>query len=168
MLLAFKHRILQHPWPDVLINAWTRSPWVHVEILLEDPPRRGWAVGARTNSNGVALSHTWAEALATDPPTRWEGYRVPVASERDVWEFLAPQMGKRFNYPAIFGAQGFGLPVNNRRGWFCSELAYAVCREFSTVVFPDVRPVWVHPGRLRDYCITAGCEPVSLTMNNTH
>jgi hypothetical protein len=162
MLLAFKHRIQNKPFPDVLINLWTRSPWVHVEILLEDAPRRGWAIGARTAGNGVQLSSQWTDALTTVPQAMWEFYRVPVRSEKEVWEFLGPQLGKHFNYSSVIGAQGLGLPVQNQKTWFCSELAYALVQQCSTLAFAQVEPISVHPGKLREYCIRAGCELVKI------
>lgn len=157
MILAFKYRPDRADLADTAVSVWTRSAFVHVEVLIETPERL--AIAARSGPNHAVVRDTWETALAGG---RWECYRVPVSSEADVRDFLLGQVGKAFNYPAIALSQIYGLRLNHRQAWFCSELAYVVCREFSGLAFPDVRPARVHPGRLRDYCLAVGCALINI------
>lgn len=143
-----------------LIQLYTGSPYMHVEILLEMP--YNMAIAARTQFDGITALPFW-EAMPTYPKG-WELYRVPThVSEDEIFDFLLPEIGKSFNYPSLIATQGLGLRLQNPNERFCSEIAYLIVKQFATVPMPAVQPAKVNPGSLRQMLIDTGCMPVTLS-----
>lgn len=160
MLLAFKHRRTNPIAANLLIELWTRSPWVHVEVLVESG--RQFAVAARTQYDGVhALPYS---AVLKGYPDGWECYRVPLwdETEQEAKKWLLAQTCMTFNFPNVILSQGYGIGVSNLSEWFCSEIAYTMLRQYSSLETPDVQAYNMSPGRLRQFCIDQGCEQVTL------
>lgn len=144
-----------------LIQFYTGSPYMHVEILLEAP--YNMAISARTQYDGITAL-PYSAAMPTYPKG-WELYRVPTReSEEAIFSFLLPETGKSFNYPSLVATQGLGLRLQNPSERFCSEIAYMTVKRFATVPIPEVLPAQVNPGRMRQMLIDAGCMSVTLSQ----
>lgn len=158
MIVAFKNKLNTVDLANRLIAYWTKSDWVHCEILLNEPRRV--AISARISTDGITFS-SWADALTM--PNSWEYYQV-TADEQAVWDFLMAQTGKSYNVKGLLGSQIFGQAVHQSESWFCSELTYAAILNFSPINLPLVEPANVNPAMLRQYLINAECPKVSINI----
>lgn len=159
MIVAFKNRLNKLDLANQLISFWTRSDWIHVEMLLEFP--RQMAVSSRPSHGGITVSD-WPSVLTN--PYWWEYYEVPVYSENEVWSFLLSQADKSFNWSGLIAAQVFGSSLPRNDSWFCSELTYATLVQYSTISLPLRDPAQVSPAMLRDYLISAHCPKIELSL----
>lgn len=158
MIVAFKNKQSKPDLTNKLIGFWTKSEWVHVEMLLTDPHI---AVTSRPADSGV-WAKNWDSILAND--NLWEFYEVPVTSDRDVWKFLMEQTDKSFNYLGLVAGQVLGSSMNRTDAWFCSELTYSVLLQYGQITLPQRQPSFVSPALLRQYLIDAGCTQVSINQ----
>ena len=159
MIVAFKHKSNTVDLANKLIGYWTKSDWVHCEMLLYTP--RQVAVSARISSDGITVS-SWKETLII--PNSWDYYDVPVSDDQGVWDFLIAQADKSYNVKGMLASQIFGTSVHQAGSWFCSELTYAVLCHFSSLNLPIVEPANVNPGILRQFLINADCPKISINI----
>lgn len=159
MIIAFKHKSNTVDLTNRLIGYWTKSDWVHCEMLLSEP--RQVAISARISADGITFS-SWHDVLVN--LNSWEYYQVPVLDEQAVWDFLIFQTGKSYNVKGMLASQLFKTALHQADSWFCSELTYAVLLHFSSVNLPIVEPASVNPALLRQYLINAECPTVSINI----
>jgi uncharacterized protein YycO len=104
IILQFTARRKIGSW---LIRQFTWSDYSHVDIVLPD----GRLLGARLDG-GVSIQ----------PPGSFEEcVRFEVDAPNDVIRHVMSQIGKPYDYAAIFGII-FRRNWHNPKKWFCSEL----------------------------------------------
>jgi uncharacterized protein YycO len=121
-----------------LIRIGTRSDWNHVDLLFSD----GTLIGATS----AGVQKLTLEKRIYNSSYRTYAYRideVEVKDEQKVYEFAMAQLGKTYDYTAVFA---FLLPWranwNANRRWFCSELvAAAIVAGGTTIARMDMHRV---------------------------
>lgn len=156
MIVAFKQAAATPDLANQVIGYWTESDWVHCEMLLMHPRRL--AVSSRVDGGVTAI--TWGDLLTN--PDQWELYWVPITNETDVWDFLAGEMGKGFNWVGLLAGHVAKIARSQPDQWFCSELTYAVLQQFSLLDLPQREPARVSPADLRSYVLDNACQQVFI------
>ena len=120
---------------DSVIRVYTRSQWSHVGVVLRDGSYiDAWPSGVGFEKFQVQLSLA-AQHINID---------VPLPDEHAAENFLSAQIGKPYDYTAVFG-----FPFrkwNDDRKWYCSELV-AAALQAGGMTIPDAR--WISPESLR-------------------
>lgn len=106
---------------SLVIKWFTRSKWSHVDILLEDNFEDETPIVGALASTGVT-KYTLGERLKT--AKRAVAVRIvctPEMAKRGT-DWLETQIGKEYDWGAIFFAIGFNRDWRSEENWFCSEL----------------------------------------------
>ena len=98
---------------SALIRFFTFSKWSHVAIEFNG------VVIDSTSVNGVAVS-SYKRFAATHKSIHME--ELTGVNEEAVWRFLKSQIGKKYDFRAIFSFP-FRRSWQRNSKWFCSELA---------------------------------------------
>lgn len=103
---------------DRAIQAFTRSPFSHVELVLNTPDADGldFLRSSSGRDGGVR------DRRIAMNPDHWEIVRIEPWANADAWEIAGTQMGKPYDFRGIFLSQLLGASRHSRKGWFCSEL----------------------------------------------
>lgn len=101
---------------DRAVRAWTRSPYSHCELVLED----GRFVSSSPRDGGVRAKYI---EPATDT---WDFMAVPWVEQGDVEAALKRESGAGYDWVGIVGSQLLPVGVHSRKRWFCSEFCGAV------------------------------------------
>lgn len=125
----------------VLIRAVTWSSWSHVAVIVDE-------------ESDVAIEAVWPRVRKTTVTeikrkhSKWKIVEVPVDDEISVLDFLESQVGKKYDWTALFGIL-FHRDWSKDSRWYCSELAAAALTQskplFRTEVAKRVTPqmLWV-------------------------
>lgn len=106
---------------DRAIRFARRSPYSHVEALLERIDTHTWLCGSSSpRDGGVRLKRI------TLNPDNWQLLPDPHADAVSMRAWFEEHTGQKYDW---LGALGFALPVplDSARRWYCSE-AYAAAR----------------------------------------
>ena len=120
IVLAFNKKI-ESPI-DRLISYWTSSPYVHVEMIIENK----W-ISSSSDSNGVRIREL--RPLKND----WDYVVVEVQKnyKENVLTFIKSQENKKYDWAGIIWNQVFNIRRGqNQNKWFCSELVAEILRRF--------------------------------------
>lgn len=135
--LAFQKKTKSFNLMAWLIKIWTRSPYFHVELVIEDK----W-VTSNSDVGGVVVRDL--------KPFKdsWDYVNVDVNETQllNVWYFIWQENGSAYDWCGIFCAQVLGLNHHNPREWFCSEFVSEVLKQFKHPEFIDVNPIVMNPG----------------------
>jgi hypothetical protein len=96
---------------DKLIRLWTRSPYSHCELVLDD----GRFVSSSPRDGGVR-----AKLIEPDPDT-WDLLPLPWVREDVVEELLQAEQGAGYDWIGILGSQILPVGIQSQSRWFCSE-----------------------------------------------
>lgn len=102
-----------------LIRVFTWSPWSHCVIVEDDRH-----VIESTMAHGGVRRRPLLEII--NEYSRVELVEIPLTDEQAALDFARAQLGKPYDWRAIFG---FLLHRDwaDDRAWFCNELAEAAC-----------------------------------------
>lgn len=137
--LAFNKNI--ETYTDRLISKWTKSPYVHVEMIIGDK----W-ISSSTLYGGVKVQKL------RPLKDHWDYVVVNVQEiyTEDVWEFIIAQEGKDYDWAGIIWAQVFNIKRGqNQDKWFCSELVAEILRRFGNPKIKKCSASY-NPGELFD------------------
>ncbi|WP_244322649.1 MULTISPECIES: hypothetical protein [Pseudomonas] len=96
---------------DRLIRIWTRSPYSHCELILED----GRFASSSPRDGGVR-----AKLIEPDPAV-WDFLPLPWVREEMVEELLQAEHGSGYDWIGILGSQILPVGIQSQSRWFCSE-----------------------------------------------
>ena len=123
---------------DSLIRWWTRSPFSHVELVIDglwytSSPRDG---GVRSKKLKYKKEH-------------WTLLNLNLTDEQveDVKSFFNGEIGKKYDILGIVFSQIFFLGKDMRNEWFCSEICLAALQECG-VLDDKLNPALYAPGDL--------------------
>ena len=123
---------------DSIVRVWTQSIYSHTEIVIDDI----W-YGASPRDGGVVRRRV------SPKKENWDYIDIECSDveKTAVIEFLEEQIGKRYDYLGIFTAQIIGVNADDKKKWFCSELAASALIDAGIVTLPYV-PNYYSPARL--------------------
>lgn len=101
---------------DRLIRIWTRSPYSHCELVLED----GRFASSSPRDGGVR-----AKLIEPDPPI-WDFLPLPWVREEVVEELLQAEQGAGYDWVGVLGSQILPVGIQSKSRWFCSEFCAQV------------------------------------------
>ncbi|RLC81293.1 MAG: hypothetical protein DRI61_04125, partial [Chloroflexi bacterium] len=123
---------------DRLVRWWTRSPYSHVEVVIDGiwysaSPREG-------EVRSKAMPMSW---------DRWDFVRINAtpSQKRHIRDLFESQMGKHYDWLGIVMTQIIPLGIQNPSRWFCSEICAAVLHDSGAAPL-SAMPAWYSPGRL--------------------
>jgi len=124
-------------WVDWTIRKWTRSPYSHCEIVIDNT----W-YSSSARDGGVRKKNIYHN------PENWDfiDIKIQVNDENIIKMFFNKQIGKKYDYVGILLSQVIPLHKDIKNRWFCSEIcAYAL--QLIGMLPKDKRPNWYSPGR---------------------
>ncbi len=142
---------------DALITWWTRSEWVHCEVIVPHPQTGElWAFSARSDDKQVS-ARPLAQVVSDN--VGWLFYQVPIAlaNGEPLWVWLMDQCYTPYDYRGLVHSMILGRPSRDSDQWFCSELVMAAIQRYSRLDLLPVDPAFVSPGALRTWLINEGC-----------
>ncbi len=141
-ILAFKKKIGKTPWYGKIISWWCKSPYYHVEIILD----RKWI----SASPGEKV---YVRDLRPLLKKEWDYVIMPpLTINKEMYEnvkgYAYRQHGTKYDMFAILFSMVFPWGLNSGKQWFCSELVVEVLRLLGYSVLYDNQPCTVSPGKL--------------------
>lgn len=131
-----------HEWNDFIghaICAWTRSPYSHVELVID-----GICYSSSLRDGGVRAKRINLY------PHWWRVIPIEWASADFAKGFFESHLGAPYGYADLIGQHVVRLPWHDPNGWICSEIC-AAALELS-------RPHQFSPGSLVDYVLYRNAE----------
>lgn len=151
MIVAFSHIDNSADVANKLTHWFTRSVWVHAELILE-PTMAAWS--ARPDGKGVSVLP--AKQVVSGKPT-WEFWHVPDSDRAALLRWLLAQEGKKYDYGDLVRMVS-PVPLVHTDRWFCSELCYVAVKDFGRLYIPEYLPDTVFPAMFREIIIEAGAK----------
>jgi uncharacterized protein YycO len=127
-------------WISRAIKFVTWGQYSHTAIILGN----GSIVEAWQGSNSVRVIKHISDGHKPGTPVDIYSVRMGAEQERVFREFIASQIGKKYDF---WGIAGFLRRKDLQRGesWFCSELFAAGCEKAGVKLLNNVRPSQVSP-----------------------
>ncbi len=127
-------------WLDKLIKLWTRGPYSHVELIMNDM----WIT-----------SHPSVGIRSRKAPTDLENWDI-ITIEYDSCDMLQDtfvkyyndQIGCKYDWKGIFFSQFFKIGYNQDDKWFCSEFVTKLLQVLSIYEVLDLQPNKIDPSEL--------------------
>jgi len=140
VILAFKHKLSDRfstRLKQKIIQKWTRSPYYHVEIIIDGE----WIEA--DNSKGLVRHKLRPLSDA------YHYVEVPVNkcahTQNLVDSFIDSQMGSKYDWVGIFLSQVIKLGVDKKDKWFCSEFVSKILQIYNVEPFIYVKPENMSP-----------------------
>lgn len=131
MKIGFKHKNHDNDLASYIISAWTRSKYIHSQIMFSNGQ-----VGSSWKSHGVAFKSVPEAIQYPEHFTFIDLTNTPI-DEWMVYDFIQSQLGNDFDMRAIISTI---LPIRGSLNkWQCSELVY------SSLVWGGMTPVDIAP-----------------------
>jgi len=120
---------------DKLVRLKTRSPYSHMELILED----GYMYSISPRENRVRRKvHVWDES-------KWDYLDIPDADQSLIYEFFKMTENSHYDW---FGICGFVIPLQDREDlWFCSEWCTTALKISGCKKLWVVEPSKASPGK---------------------
>lgn len=138
----------RHEWHHRFVRWWTKSPYSHAEIVLDDGET--WASISPFLYNRVA-----ARIRTSVPPEDWDylDFKVTSSELRALKDFISETTGDGYDWIGMLLSQILPIIIKGKGRWYCSSwiahcLAHAGIirwKKLGIYEFPDL-----HPGRLHD------------------
>jgi len=133
-------------WTDKAIRLWTRSKYSHSELVI----------------NGVWYSSSPRDLkvrgkIIIPQANHWDYIDIPTSNEqkRIMVDFFNEQMGKPYDFLAIFLTQILPLNIQDPNKWFCSESDSKAL--MLAGILPSDKPAqWYSPERLFQRALSLG------------
>ena len=132
-----------HKWHDVggrLICWWTRSPYSHVEIVIN-----GVCYSSSLRDGGVRK-----KTIDLDKP-HWRVIPIEWRNETDAWREFAKRNGKPYGWMDLITQHVLRLPVDDP-GLLCSELCALM------LGLPESTARGMSPGALVEYVLSRNAK----------
>lgn len=144
MTLCFKHKLHDNDFIDLLISTWTKSKYIHTQILFSDG-----IVGGAWMETGVAFRPK-EEVLEFPEYFTLVNMQNTEVNEQIVYEFIEKEIGKEFDMKGAIISTAIPSIRALRDKWHCTEIVYAalVAGGMPICEFP---PEAVTPQRLFDH-----------------
>ena len=125
-----------HKWHDFggrLICAWTRSPYSHVEIVIDGSCFSSSLRDGGVRAKPIDLDKPWWRVLTID----WRG-------REDAWRVFQRHIGQPYGWGDLIAQHVLRLPVSDP-GLLCSELCALM------LGLPESTARGMSPGQLVEY-----------------
>lgn len=100
---------------NVLVRWWTKGPYSHCELILEEYPDGTVLCGSSSQlEGGVRLKR-----MALDPE-RWDVLTAPLGNRETALGWFKQHQGAGYDYLGLLGFLARPVTGHQRR-WFCSE-----------------------------------------------
>jgi len=125
-------------WVDWAIRKWTRSPYSHCEIVIDNT----W-YSSSARDGGVRKKNIHHN------PENWDfiDIKIQVNDKNIIKMFFNKQIGKKYDYVGILLSQVIPLHEDIKNRWFCSEIC-AYTLQLIDILPKDKKSNWYSPGRL--------------------
>ena len=125
-------------WFDKLIRWWTRSPYSHSELVIDDI----WYSSSPRDGH-VRATRIYAV------PNHWDFIHIDCSEQakRTITDAIDSQLGKPYDIIGILLSQVIPLGVDDPNSWFCSEIC--ACALQKAGILPRAhKAAWFSPARL--------------------
>ena len=135
-----------------LIRWWTKSPYSHCAVLLNEELMFEAAPGAGTRFVPVG------PLLTGD----WDALEIKTSADDDqaVLTFCQLEDRLKYDWKGIFFSQIIKMQRAAKNEWFCSEIATAIAQRIGYMI--NNVPCTVDPGKLYKRLKEAGAAPCVL------
>lgn len=96
---------------NALIRWWTRSPYSHCELLLED----GYAYSSSIRDGGVRRK------IIDLDSGHWDVIDIPWADNKKIYNYYLLSMHDKYGWLDLLHSQVFNTALDQPRAAFCSE-----------------------------------------------
>lgn len=122
MVVAFKHRLHDNDWYDMLISWWTDSEFIHTQIIFPNGK-----VGSSWMDTGVAFK-TMRETIIY--PFHYTFVAIPEGAldEQKVYDYVASRRGQKFDMKGAILATAVPYAIGGRNRWHCSEVSFSALK----------------------------------------
>jgi len=123
--LAFKKYDIKPSFSDKLldkaIKSWTKSPYFHCEIIINDD----WI------SSSPEAGSVYRNKLK-ELKSNYDYITIEVDGRKNkkVQKFIDSQLGKKYDYFGIFFSQIIDVELDNKNKWFCSEIVAYILKMY--------------------------------------
>ena len=131
-------------WADTLIRLWTRSPYSHCELVIDDGDELLWISSSPRDGKVRILQNPSMN------PNNWDYITIPntvFADNQLIVKLVSPQLGKKYDWLGIFFTQFLPLNIQDPNKWFCSEIVTYLLKKSILSTIKN-KPAWYNPGRL--------------------
>lgn len=137
MIVAFRKR--KHSLFSWLISWWTKSIFVHCEIVLA-----GGTMISAVEKRGVRIIYTLDEFSEKS----WELVEITMTEkqETDIYTWCLGELGCKYDWAGILFCQVFKFGRQHKDKWFCSEFCTAALQQAGWL--QGVKPYQQCPGKL--------------------
>ena len=135
-------------WHHRFIRWWTKSPYSHAEIVLDDGET--WV-----SISPFLFTRVAARVRTHVPPDDWDylEFRVTPEELHALKDFISETTGDGYDWPGMLLSQVLPFIIKGKGRWYCSSwIAHALShagivkwKKLGIYEFPDL-----HPGRLHD------------------
>jgi len=122
---------------DRLIQLWTWSKYSHCELIFSDDRTFGTSLSFPFQTEFCKRPHLWF----------WDIVEVNIPPEKEalIRKFCEGQVGKQYDWKAIFFSQILPFRADNPKKWICSEVTTAAFRAAGYLT--KHKPCAVSPGK---------------------
>jgi hypothetical protein len=106
-------------WVDRVIRWATRSPYSHVEVLLDGIPEGG---STRTSYSASGRDGGVREKGITFDAGKWDFVSVPWVDPIKALAIFSQEQGSAYDWLGLILSQVLNLHRGSKGRWFCSEL----------------------------------------------
>ncbi len=151
----------QHEWHHRFIRWWTRSPYSHAEIVLDDGET--WV-----SISPFLFTRVAARVRTHVPPDEWDYLEFAVTTDelRALKDFISETTGDGYDWTGMLLSQVLPFIVKGKGKWYCSSwIAHALShagivrwKRLGIYELPDL-----HPGRLYEILSQVALGPRDVT-----
>ena len=138
LTLAFR-KVDKTDIADQLISFWTKSKYVHVELIMDN-------MWISSNLKGVHIK----ELTPLKDTYDYHNLEVIITHDQyvNIVKWIYKQNGKTYDRLGIYLSQFIPLRIDNRNKWFCSELVTKILQMLNVVEVQDNYPFLTSPADL--------------------
>ena len=147
----------QHEWHHRFIRWWTRSPYSHAEIVLDDGET--WV-----SISPFLYTRVAARVRTQVPDDEWDylDFRITPEELRALKDFISETTGDGYDWIGMIISHALPIIVKGKGRWYCSQwIAHALShagivkwKKLGIYEFPDL-----NPGRLHDILMQVSGSP---------
>lgn len=138
--IAFEKVKKDSPFYDKSISWWTKSGYIHTEIIIGDK----WISSLDTGVHVKLLRPLKDQYTYKKLPT----IKLRRQQYNDIMEWIYKQEGKSYDYTGIMYSQVLPLRLDNRNEWFCSEIVTKILQLLLVKEVFNLLPHLQSPGDL--------------------
>jgi len=144
-------------WHHRLIRRWTRSPYSHVEIVLDDGET--WA-----SISPLLFARVAARVRTHVVDDEWDYVEFAVTPEelQTLKNFISETTGDRYDWVGMILSQVVPFTVKGNGSWYCSQWVFTALNHAGIVRSGSIgtrESPGLSPGRLHEIISPASCVP---------